>query len=79
MAWRPHRAKGKPVTPGIDPYIDWVWGLGKRYYFLPGRQDEGTERITLLLRLKGTTAHEFVKGEGFKIPRRLQKQWRNSV
>ncbi len=48
---------------GIDPYLFWLLGVGRPYYFTPdGEEDEGRQWIPLLLRLKGYTAQEFADG-----------------
>src|SRR5437899_6554108 len=51
------------IVPGVDPYIEWVTGIGRSTYFLPGMQPEGQERMPLLLRLKGISAEDFVSGK----------------
>jgi hypothetical protein len=48
--------------PGIDPYIDWVLGPGRRYHFRPGRQQDW---LYVLLRLTGIAARDFARGQGF--------------
>ena len=47
----------------VDPDIEWVTGIGRSTYFIPGLQPEGRERMPLLLRLKGISAEEFVSGK----------------
>ena len=45
-------------TPGIDDNLEvpWALGAGRRYFFLPGRQDEW---MPVLLRLNGISARDF--------------------
>jgi hypothetical protein len=62
---------------GIDPYVPWVMGPGRRYFFLPGRQPPGEERMPLLVRLKTGTAQEFANGA--HLPDLAKDDWRNSV
>jgi hypothetical protein len=47
---------------GIDPYIPWIMGPGRPYFFLPGRQPSGEERMPMLVRLKKGTAQDFATG-----------------
>jgi Subtilase family len=64
---------------GIDPYIFWLLGEGRRYYFLPGRQDEGLEWISVLLRLaKGITARDFAAGDHIGDPAK-RRAWVSAV
>ncbi len=51
--------------PGRDPYVWWAWGPGRPYYFRPGLQEPGQERMPLLLELGGITARDFVSGSTF--------------
>ena len=62
---------------GIDPYIPWVMGPGRPYFFLPGRQSQGEERMPMLVRLKKGTALEFANGDN--LPDLAQSDWRHSV
>jgi len=62
---------------GIDPYIPWILGPGRPYFFLPGRQSPGQERMPLLVRLKKGTASEFANGDN--LPDFAKTDWRNSV
>lgn len=64
---------------GIDPYIFWLLGQGKPYYFLPDRQPEGQEWMPVLLRLReGLTARDF--GEGLHITSREKRAaWQDAV
>lgn len=62
---------------GEDPYIPWIMGPGAPFYFLPGRQPQGQERVPLLVRLKKGTAQEFA--EGAHLPEFARSEWQNSV
>jgi hypothetical protein len=61
--------------PGIDPYIDWVLGPGKPYYFRPGRQDDW---LYVLIRLTKISARDFAQGEGFTTGAD-NARWRTAV
>lgn len=62
---------------GIDPYIPWVMGPGRPYFFLPGRQSPGQERMPMLVRLKKGTASDFATGAN--LPDLAKNDWQNSV
>lgn len=62
---------------GIDPYIPWIMGPGRPYFFLPGRQPSGEERMPMLVRLKKGTAQDFATGAN--LPDLAKNDWRNSV
>src|SRR4029453_17017879 len=55
---------GSPMDQsGIDPYLFWLLGMGRFYYFSPdGEENEGRQWIPLLLRLKGYSAQDFAAG-----------------
>jgi hypothetical protein len=60
-----HPSEADPPTDqsGIDPYLFWLLGIGRPYYFSPdGEEDEGRQWIPLLLRLKGYSAQDFAAG-----------------
>src|SRR5216683_1789794 len=61
---------------GIDPYIFWLLGEGKQYYFLPGRQQEW---IPLFLLLSDEfTAQEFADGAHITATER-RVAWQRAV
>ena len=68
----------------IDPDLLWVLGPGRRYFFLPGRQEEGHEWLPLLVRLrakdasgKDVTAESFARGEHLSEQRRAA--WQRAI
>jgi hypothetical protein len=62
---------------GIDPYIYWIWGPGRRHFFPPGRQSAREEQIPVLVRLKKGTAQDFAAGA--HLQEFAQSEWRQSV
>lgn len=75
----PSDGLGHKATQGIDPYLDWILGAGRRHFFLPGRQKEGEELMPLLVRLKGKyTAQDFEDGL-FIESEAMRKRWQASV
>jgi hypothetical protein len=44
---------------GVDPYIDWVLGAGRPYYFLPERK---TDWMPVLIRLDDIDVRAFAEG-----------------
>ena len=61
---------------GIDPYIFWLLGQGRNYYFLPGRQHEW---IPLLLLLSDEfTAQEFAEGAHITAEQK-RVAWRRAI
>lgn len=65
------------VANGIDPYIYWIWGPGRRHFFPPGRQSAREEQIPVLVRLKKGTAQDFAAGA--HLQEFAQNEWRQSV
>ena len=70
---------------GIDPYIFWILGAGRRYFFLPGRHKEKEEWLPLLLRLRETdavgnriTADSFANGLHIRA-REKRSAWMSAV
>lgn len=70
---------------GVDPYIFWILGAGKRYFFLPRRHKEGQEWLPLLLRLRKTdsegnriTANTFANGLHIRA-REKRSAWMSAV
>ena len=61
---------------GIDPYIDWVLGPGRRHYFRPGRQQE---RFAVLVHLTKTSARDFARGMGFMDVGEPQSRWQSAI
>ncbi|MGE4080447.1 MAG: hypothetical protein AB7F22_33395 [Reyranella sp.] len=67
-------AKRKEAKTGwdrIDPYVSWALGPGRDTYFAPGRA------MSLLLRLKGEFAREFLEG-AFIAGARFRAKWRDA-
>jgi hypothetical protein len=76
-----HPSTTDPPTDqsGIDPYLFWLLGIGRPYYFSPdGAEDEGRQWIPLLLRLKGFTAQEFAEGRHITA-REKWPAWQSAV
>lgn len=63
------------AMPGIDPYIDWVLGPGRPYYFRPGRQSDW---LYVLIRLTKISARDFASGEGFTDGTN-NNRWRTAI
>ena len=78
MARHPLRPEGDEVPAGFNPYVEWAWGPGRPYYFLPGLQPEGKERMPVLLQLQGITAKDFVEGRSFIDDEGDRREWRES-
>ena len=72
------RIEGEEPPAGLNPYVEWAWGPGRPYYFVPGLQPEGKERMPLLLQLQGITAQDFVDGRGFIDSESDRREWRES-
>ncbi len=69
------------VFKGIDPYVFWILGPGKHYFFLPGR---GKQWLPLLIRLKEKdsfgnriTAKSFAEGE--HLSERRRQAWQDAI
>jgi hypothetical protein len=62
-------------TPGMDPYADWALGAGRRYFFLPGRQQD---LMPVLLQLRNISVQAFAEGKFIKGAQR-RKRWLDSV
>lgn len=77
MIKRARRAPNTGAGIGDIPYIDWALTTGRSYYFIPGRQEAGKERMPLLLRLKGDRAQQFLDGTFFKGKERRER-WKAS-
>jgi hypothetical protein len=80
MARRERRLKqpkGKSAWDRINPYVNWALGPGRSQYYIPGRQEEGKERMPLLLQLRGDDAQDFLDGVFIEGEAR-RKRWQDS-
>jgi hypothetical protein len=59
----------------LDPYFDWVLGIGRPNFFLPGRQQVW---MPVLVKLKGISAKEFATGAFLQGQGPVQ-QWESIV
>jgi hypothetical protein len=67
-------------VPGVDPFVDWALGPGRKYFFLPGRSNQ--DRMPVVIKLSGIKAKDFAAGTQFdKESNRseLVALWKTSV
>lgn len=50
-------------VPGVDPFVDWALGPGRKYFFLPGRSNQ--DRMPVVVRLSGIRVKDFAAGTQF--------------
>jgi hypothetical protein len=63
------------ALPGIDPYIDWALGPGRRQHFRPERLSNW---LYVLIHLTGISARDFASGKGFTDGTN-NARWRTAV
>ncbi len=74
----PSPSGGDAAFSATNPYVDWAWGPGNPYYFPPGLQDGAEKRMTLLVRIKGMSAEQFVNGSFFIKNKKRREEWEAS-
>ena len=50
-------------VPGVDPFVDWALGPGRKYFFLPGRSNQ--DRMPVVVKLNGIKVKDFATGAQF--------------
>ena len=67
---RPSKPEDFASVPGVDPFVDWALGPGRKYFFLPGRSAEWVPVRRKVERYKGERFcdGDTVPDEKFNIP-----------